>query len=115
VRTERLDRDGNARFDLVCPPENDEGSGIAHGGWVTSALAEMVGHTLVLSGGFGFLGTLNVRFASPVPVGEPLTGAARVDGQERRKVFVSGEVSSASALLASASAILIAAPESLAP
>jgi acyl-coenzyme A thioesterase PaaI-like protein len=71
----------------------------------------MVGHALVLSGGFGFLGTLNVRFAHPVPVGERLTGVARVDGQERRKVFVSGELSSASGLLASASAILITAPK----
>ena len=78
---------------------------------MTSVLSEMVGHTLVLSGGVGFLGTLNVRLAKPVPVGEVLRGAARVDGRERRKVFVSGEVTSASVgELATASAILITAP-----
>jgi hypothetical protein len=51
--------DGVARFEMECPAEWDKAQGVAHGGWVTSILTEMAGHTLILSGGVGFLGTLN--------------------------------------------------------
>ena len=106
-----MESDGVARFDLVVPAEWNERNDVAHGGWVISVLSELVGHALVLSGGLGLLGTLNVRWAKSVPVGEVLHGAARVSGRERRKVFVSAELASPSVGgLATASAILIAAP-----
>jgi acyl-coenzyme A thioesterase PaaI-like protein len=106
-----LDGDGVARFDFVCPTSFDEGTGIAHGGWAASVLSEMVGHALILSGGFGYLGSLNIRYSKPVSVGVPLIGSARIEGSERRKVFVSAEITSAGLEnLASASAVLITAP-----
>jgi acyl-coenzyme A thioesterase PaaI-like protein len=110
VMAERLDDDGVARFEFVCPEEHFNGKH-AHAGWATSVFAEMVGHALILSGGFGFLGTLNVRFLKPVPVSEPLDGSAHVDRREGRKIFVNAEISSPSlGELASASSVLITAP-----
>jgi acyl-coenzyme A thioesterase PaaI-like protein len=106
-----MDGDGVARFDFVCPASYDEGTGIAHGGWAASVLSEMVGHALILSGGFGYLGTLNIRYSRPIPVGVPLVGSAHVEGSERRKVFVSAGIASADLdNLATASAVLITAP-----
>jgi acyl-coenzyme A thioesterase PaaI-like protein len=105
-----MDTDGVARFDFLCPDSYDEGAGTAHAGWAASVLSELVGHGLILSGGFGYLGTLNIRYSKPVPVGVPLVGSARVDGSERRKVFVSAEISSPEDTLAAAEAVLITAP-----
>jgi predicted thioesterase len=58
-----------------------------------------------------FMGTLTVRFAMPVPVGEALVGQARVDGRERRKVFISAAIrsSASGSELATATAVLIIA------
>ena len=105
-----MDEDGVARFEFVCPASYDEGSGIAHGGWAASVMIELVGHALILSGGFGYLGTVNIRYSKPVPVGVPLVGSARVEGSERRKVFVGAEISSPEDTLATAEAVLITAP-----
>jgi acyl-coenzyme A thioesterase PaaI-like protein len=110
IQSERLDGDGIARFQFVCPAEHYNGKH-AHAGWAASVLAEMVGHTLILSGGFGFLGTLNVSFAKPVPVGESLEGTARIDRREGRRIFISAEISSSSlGELVGASSILVTAP-----
>ena len=38
-----------------------------------------------------FTGELTVRYLAPVPVDEPLEIRARLDGRERRKLFISGE------------------------
>lgn len=111
ITTEQLDAAGVARFELACPPDHGEGFGVAHGGWTTSVLCEMAGHAAILSGTMAFMGTLTVRFVSPVPVGESLLGQARVDGRERRKVFVTASITSPSSglELATAMAILILA------
>jgi acyl-coenzyme A thioesterase PaaI-like protein len=106
-----MDEGGVAHFDFVCPVSYDEGTGIAHGGWAASVLSEMVGHALILSGSFGYLGTLNIRYSKPVPVGVPLVGSAHVEGRERRKVFVNAEITTTGLdTLATASAVLITTP-----
>ena len=42
-----------------------------------------------------FTGELTVRFEAPVPVEETLTVRARLDGRERRKLFISAEATAA--------------------
>jgi acyl-coenzyme A thioesterase PaaI-like protein len=117
ISTERLDPDGVARFDVECPADQGEGFGLAHGGWAASVLCELAGHRVILSGTVAYMGTLTVRFAKPVPVGEPLLGHAVIDGHEGRKIFVSAAIVSPSsgAELASAAAILITPNVTLGP
>ena len=71
----------------------------------------MCGVLPVLLGTIAYMGTVTVRFEAPVPMGERLIGRARLDGRERRKLFVSGTLSSSAtgAELAMASMIMITA------
>ena len=49
--TERLDSDGAAHFEVVCPESYEGGPGVAHGGWTAGCLDEVISHaTLVLAG-----------------------------------------------------------------
>jgi acyl-coenzyme A thioesterase PaaI-like protein len=110
ILVERLDRENSAYFEIVCPPDHREGPNLAHGTWTAAILSEMCGILPVLLGTVAFLGTVTVRFEAPVPLGERLIGRATLDGRERRKLFVSGSLSSSTtgAELAKASTIMIA-------
>jgi hypothetical protein len=106
---ERLDDEDSACFEIECPEAFRAGPTAANGAWTAATLSEMCAHLTILSGTAAFLGTVTVRFSAPVPVGERLIGRATLDGRERRKLFVSASLSSATGTeLASASTIMIA-------
>jgi len=102
---ERLDGDGGTVVRLACPVDQEAGpGGVAHGGWVASAMDEILGHTVVLYGHLAVTGTLTVRFVKPVPVDRPLVGRARVVDRRGQRWGLAGELylASTGALLASA-------------
>jgi acyl-coenzyme A thioesterase PaaI-like protein len=94
ILTEHLDGGGIGRFDLECPTEQTHGGGQAHGDWAPGVLCEMAGHTAILSGTPGVMGTLTVRYSRPVPVGQALVGHARVDGRDGKTILVSAAIAS---------------------
>ncbi|MGK2317962.1 PaaI family thioesterase [Gordonia rhizosphera] len=98
--------------EVVCPPEEEGGPDVAHGGWTASVMDELVGHTLVLRNELAVTGTLTVKFVKPVPVGWDLVGRAWITAREGRKVFVSAtlELKSSGAILASADAVMVKRP-----
>lgn len=109
IESEQLDEQGVVISRVVCPPDQEGGPDVAHGGWISAVMDELAGHTLTINSEFGVTGTLTVKFRRPVPVGWPLVGRARITGRERRKVFITAtlELEESGALLAEAEAIMI--------
>lgn len=107
---ERLDADGVNRARVTCPADQQAGpGGVAHGGWVMSALDEILGHTVALHGFLAVTGTMTVRFRRPVPVARELLGWAKVTGRDGQKWMVAGELQLASsgAVLATAEGVWV--------
>jgi acyl-coenzyme A thioesterase PaaI-like protein len=69
--------------------------GRAHGGMVAAAFDDITGFVIGRVGEPAFTGEVTVRFVAPVPVEEPLTIRTRLEGRERRKLFLSGEMAKA--------------------
>jgi acyl-coenzyme A thioesterase PaaI-like protein len=81
--------------------------GRAHGGIVAAAFDDVTGFVIAQIQEPAFTGELTVRYLAPVPVDEPLEMRARLDGRERRKLFISGEVRAADVVIATCRAIYI--------
>jgi acyl-coenzyme A thioesterase PaaI-like protein len=107
---ERLDEDGIARFELVCPSDHEGGPGVAHGAWIAGIFDEVLGHVPILQDQMTVTGELSVRFIKPVPIERPLEARAWVDRIEGVKWQLRGELvlGSSGALLARANGTFIA-------
>ncbi len=106
---ERLDEDGTAWFDLVCPPDQEGGPGVAHGGWTAAVLDDCLGHVPLLNRTLSVTAELTVSFVKPVPVGRPLQIRAWVERREGSRWYISGEMTllPGGAVLARASGIWV--------
>jgi acyl-coenzyme A thioesterase PaaI-like protein len=81
--------------------------GRAHGGIVAAAFDDVTGFVIGLLHEPAFTGELTVRYVAPVPVDETLVMRARLDGRERRKLFISAEAHAGDLLVATCHAIYI--------
>lgn len=81
--------------------------GRAHGGIVAAAFDDVTGFVIGRLQEPAFTGELTVRYLAAVPVDEPLEIRARLDGRERRKLFISAELSTGDAVVARCRAIYI--------
>jgi len=109
LRSERLDEELTAHYEVICPSGHEGGPGVAHGGWTSSIFAEVLGHVPLLQHHLCVTGTLTVHYVKPVPLELPLLARAWVDRRDNEKWFVSGELllASSGALLATGTAVLI--------
>lgn len=82
--------------------------GRAHGGIVAAAFDDVTGFVIGMMREPAFTGELTVRYVAPVPVDETLVMRARLDGRERRKLFISAEAHAGEQLVATCRAIYIA-------
>jgi acyl-coenzyme A thioesterase PaaI-like protein len=114
LTTEKLDPEGVARFDLVCPDTYEGGPGVAHGGWTAEVLDEACGHVPLLNHQMSVTGTITIKFLKPVPLGHQLSASAWVDRIDGRKWNISGEIrlASSGAVLGVASGIWVARDKS---
>lgn len=96
--------------DLVCPPDQEGGPGVAHGGWTASVMDEVLGHVPINHNQLCVTATITVNFRKPVPIERPLRARAWVDKTEGQKWFVSGELVmlSTGSVLATATGIWVA-------
>lgn len=78
-----------------------------HGGYVAAAFDEVLGMAQSLGGSPGMTGTLTIRYRKPTPLHTDLRFVARLDRQEGRKIFCSGELYAGEALCAEAEGIFI--------
>jgi len=78
-----------------------------HGGYVAAAFDEVLGLAQSLGGSPGMTGTLTIRYRKPTPLHTDLRFVARLDRQEGRKIFCSGELYAGDLLCAEAEGIFI--------
>ena len=81
--------------------------GRAHGGIVAAAFDDVTGFVIGKLQEPAFTGELTVRYLAPVPVDEPLEMRARLNGRERRKLFISAEARAGNEVVATCNAIYI--------
>ena len=87
--------------------------GRAHGGMVAAVFDDVTGFVIGRLGEPAFTGELTVRFVAPVPVEELLTIRTRLDGRERRKLYISAEATAGDQVVATCKAIYITVDPSL--
>jgi acyl-coenzyme A thioesterase PaaI-like protein len=66
--------------------------GRSHGGIVAALFDDVFGFVLALQQQPGFTGQLTIRYEQGIPIGVPLACRVRLDGRERRKLMMSGEL-----------------------
>jgi acyl-coenzyme A thioesterase PaaI-like protein len=81
--------------------------GRAHGGIVAATFDDVTGFIIGRIGQPAFTGELTVRYVNAVPIETPIEMRARLDGQERRKLFISAEATANGVVVATCKAIYI--------
>jgi acyl-coenzyme A thioesterase PaaI-like protein len=81
--------------------------GRAHGGIVAAAFDDVTGFVIGMLREPAFTGELTVRYLAPVPVDETIEMRARLDGRERRKLFISADARHNGQVIATCRAIYI--------
>jgi acyl-coenzyme A thioesterase PaaI-like protein len=93
--------------DVVLRKAFEGAPGRAHGGIVAAAFDDVTGFVIAQLLEPAFTGELTGRYLAPVPVDEPLELRARLDGRERRKLFITGEARADGEVIATCRAIYI--------
>jgi acyl-coenzyme A thioesterase PaaI-like protein len=93
--------------DVVLRRAFEGAPGRAHGGIVAAAFDDVTGFVIGKLQEPAFTGELTVRYLAPVPVEEHLEMRARLDGRERRKLFISAEARAGDAVVATCRAIYV--------
>jgi acyl-coenzyme A thioesterase PaaI-like protein len=99
--------DGEVIADVVLRRAFEGAPGRAHGGIVAAAFDDVTGFVIGKLQEPAFTGELSVRYLSAVPIDEPLEIRARLDGRERRKLFISAELRTGDAVVARCRAVYI--------
>ena len=99
--------DDDVVADVVLRRAFEGAPGRAHGGIVAAAFDDVTGFVIGRLQEPAFTGELTVRYLAPVPVDEPLEMRARLDGRERRKLFISAEARAGEAVIATCRAIYV--------
>lgn len=85
-------REGDeVRADFTFGGAHQGAPALAHGGAVAAVCDDLLGHVLRLVRTPAVTRRLEVEYLRPVVLGEPHRLAARLDGQEGRKLWISGE------------------------
>ena len=93
--------------DVVLQRAFEGAPGRAHGGIVAAAFDDVTGFVIGKLQEPAFTGELTVRYLAPVPVDQHLEIRARLDGRERRKLFISAEARAGDEVVATCHAIYI--------
>lgn len=86
-------RDGDeAVAECTLRAAHEGAPGRSHGGIVAALFDDVFGFILQVRAQIAFTGELWIRYEAGVPIGEPLTCRVRVDREEGRKLYMSGEL-----------------------
>jgi acyl-coenzyme A thioesterase PaaI-like protein len=107
VRFEGTDGEGDIVADVRLRRAFEGAPGRAHGGIVAAAFDDITGFVIAQIQEPAFTGELTVRYLAPVPVDEPLELRARLEGRERRKLFICGEARAEGEVIATCRAIYV--------
>jgi acyl-coenzyme A thioesterase PaaI-like protein len=93
--------------DVVLRRAFEGAPGRAHGGIVAATFDDVTGFVIGQIQEPAFTGELTVRYLAPFPVEQPVEMRARLDGRERRKLFISAEARAGEDVIATCRAIYI--------
>lgn len=101
--------DGKVRTLLRCPANYAGGPKVAHGGWISAVLDEMLGHLALYENSFTVTSSLTVDYHRPVPVEHDIDGYAWIEKRDGDHWRVIGELylPGPNTLLARAKALFI--------
>jgi len=85
----------------------------SHGGIVAALFDDVYGFVLALLAQPGFTGELGIRYVAGVPIGVPLECRVRMDRQEGRKLYMTGELRDGDTVVARSTATFITIPREL--
>jgi len=85
--------------------------GRSHGGVVAALFDDIYGFVLAIRKQPAFTGELTVRYEAGVPIGVPMVARVRLESQEGRKLYMTGELTDEGAVLARSRATFITIPE----
>ncbi len=92
----RVVRDGDEVVAHLTLRAAHEGApGRSHGGIISALFDDVFGFVLTLHGEPAFTGELTIRYERGVPLHVPLECRVRMSGRERRKISMTGELTSA--------------------
>jgi acyl-coenzyme A thioesterase PaaI-like protein len=92
---------------VTLQPAFEGAPGRAHGGIVAAVFDDVTGFVIGFIHEPAFTGELTVRFVAPVPVEQELTIRARLEGRERRKLFITAEATAGGQVVATCRATYI--------
>lgn len=92
---------------VVLGPPFEGGPGLVHGGVLSLLFDHAMGQALFVAGHSAMTVSLEVRYQAPTPLGVPLAVSARVDGKDRRKLFVTAQVVAAGRVTADARGVFV--------
>jgi acyl-coenzyme A thioesterase PaaI-like protein len=98
---------GEVIADVVLRRAFEGAPGRAHGGIVAAAFDDVTGFVIGKLQEPAFTGELTVRYLAAVPVDEALEIRARLEGRERRKLFISAELRTIDRVVATCRAVYI--------
>ncbi len=91
----KIVRDGDEVVAYVTLDSAHEGApGRGHGGVTAALFDDVMGFVLTVEQQPAFTGELTIRYEAGVPIHEPLECRVRLAGRERRKLYVTGELTS---------------------
>jgi acyl-coenzyme A thioesterase PaaI-like protein len=93
--------------DVVLRRAFEGAPGRAHGGIVAAAFDDVTGFVIGMLHEPAFTGELTVRYLAPVPIEQTLVMRARLDGRERRKLFISADAYAGEQRVATCKAIYV--------
>lgn len=98
---------GEVRGEVTFGPAYEGAPGCVHGGFLAAALDEALGLACIFSGNPGMTGELTIQYRSPTPTGERLEIRARLDRQEGRRIYTTGEIRAGKRLTCRAEGLFI--------
>jgi acyl-coenzyme A thioesterase PaaI-like protein len=109
-------REGDEAVGVVTLREAHEGApGRSHGGIVAALFDDVFGFVLTIIGQPAFTGELSIRYVAGVPIGVPLQCRVRLVERDGRKMYMTGELTDAARVVATAQATFIAVEQLAVP
>jgi acyl-coenzyme A thioesterase PaaI-like protein len=99
--------DGEVRGRFRLDQQYEGGPGLAHGGILSLVFDHLLGEAALAADAGGMTVGLDVRYLAPTPLHADLDIACRVEAVEGRKVRLTGEISHAGTVTATARALFV--------
>lgn len=81
----------DVRAEMTVLPRMEGGPGLIHGGVLSAAFDEVMGHLPLLIGPSAVTAHLQIDFSAPIPLGSTLHFTGEILGKQRRKIYTESQ------------------------